>query len=377
MSEAISNATADTVIALVRKKVQMLKVAGSTPSLSNVEFPGGKKDRFSLQCATKALKRAKAKNDAVRKWPRFLRSIRLNQHAVNESVLESLHNIATETVRQEELSRNLQTLYVDLVRQQTTVSQNQQKQNRLLQDKIASLDKLLQVIETRLLDSATMPNTASRISLCNELTDARIESFYLAFEDQFRGSRELILERLRGYLPHLSSVKKEIAGASAVDIGCGRGEWLEVLKREGIPACGVDMNERMVAQCQSLGLEATRGDGIAYLQGLPPESLAIVTGFHIVEHLPFPQLFELVRQSFRVLRLGGLAIFETPNPECLRVSTYSFYNDPTHRNPIPSELLAFLAQHIGFSDVQVERLYPHHEDGVLKGYLDYACLFRK
>lgn len=210
-----------------------------------------------------------------------------------------------------------------------------------------------------------------------ELQALRLDMFYLEFENQFRGSRELIKERLLQYLPDLAALKNRIPDATALDVGCGRGEWLEVLRGYNITPRGVDLNTRMAQQCQSLGLAVECGDGITYLGNVPDNSLALVSGFHIVEHLELWQLLELVRQAHRVLKPGGIAIFETPNPEALKVSSYTFFFDPTHRNPLPPELLSFMGTHAGFADVRVERFQPFVEDGKLLGYLDYACIYTK
>jgi O-antigen chain-terminating methyltransferase len=99
-------------------------------------------------------------------------------------------------------------------------------------------------------------------------------------------------------------------------------------------------------------------DAIEYLKSLKENSISTITGFHIVEHLPFKSLIELFDESYRVLKRGGAIIFETPNPENLRVGAYSFYIDPTHKNPIPPDTLKFIAQNRGFKDVKIHRLHP-------------------
>gem|GEM_PF-3820613 len=214
-------------------------------------------------------------------------------------------------------------------------------------------------------------------SLSDELKKHETDAFYLAFENEFRGDRELIKERSRFYLPIIDQIKTVTGNAAAVDLGCGRGEWLELLREYGYEGVGVDLNECMVEECRVRGLKAESADGIAYLRGLPAGSLSLVTGFHLVEHLSFSQLFELFRETLRVLCLRGTAIFETPNPECLQVASYNFFLDPTHRNPIPQELLSFVATQVGFAGVRVERLHPYYEEGVFKGHGDYAGVFTK
>jgi len=180
--------------------------------------------------------------------------------------------------------------------------------------------------------------------------------FYRAFEDLHRGSRELIQARLEVYLPFVRATARMHPGAVVADLGCGRGEWLELLQRERIPARGVDLDEGMLAACRERGLDVRQADALASLQALPDNSQIVVSGFHIAEHLPFGTLQMLVEQALRVLLPGGLLILETPNPENLAVGTAGFYMDPTHERPLPPALLAFLPQFHGFGRVKTIRL---------------------
>jgi len=180
--------------------------------------------------------------------------------------------------------------------------------------------------------------------------------FYRAFEDRYRGSRELIATRLRVYLPFIEGLKAALPGGRGVDIGCGRGEWLELLVSEGFEGRGIDLDEGMLAACLERGLPAERADGIEWLRAQPDASLALVSAFHVVEHLSFEVLQALVAEAGRVLVPGGLLILETPNPENLAVGTETFYLDPTHVRPLPPALLAFLPEFHGFARVRVLRL---------------------
>ena len=188
--------------------------------------------------------------------------------------------------------------------------------------------------------------------------------FYRAFEDKHRGSRKLIKQRLRAYLPFISPLAGLYPALAVLDVGCGRGEWLELLQDHHIPAQGVDTDEGMLAACHERGLSVIHEDGIEHLKTLASHSLLAVTGFHIAEHLPFAVLQAFLVQAQRVLAPGGLLILETPNPENLLVGAANFYIDPTHQRPLPSQLLAFLAEHQGFAPVKVLRL---QEDARLPG----------
>lgn len=182
------------------------------------------------------------------------------------------------------------------------------------------------------------------------------DGFYRAFEERYRGSRELIKGRIAVYLPFIEPLLTAYPSAPTVDLGCGRGEWLELMAESGFKAMGVDLDKGMLEACIERGLPVEQGDAIAYLFGLPDESQAVVSAFHIVEHITFDQLGNLVAEALRVLKPGGLLIMETPNPENIVVATRNFYLDPTHQRPIPSELLAFVAEYAGFARVKTLRL---------------------
>jgi len=200
------------------------------------------------------------------------------------------------------------------------------------------------------------------------------DAFYLAFENQFRGSRDDIKERQRIYLPYLAKAGVGTADRPVLDLGCGRGEWLELLRESGHTARGVDFNGSMVATCHERGLEVEQNDAIAYLKLLPDASLGAVTGFHIIEHLPLPALMELIAETCRVLQPGGLAIFESPNCKNLVVGACNFYSDPTHRNPVFPDTAKFILEQVGFSSADILYLAPAPGSPFHLGAPDVAML---
>lgn len=213
------------------------------------------------------------------------------------------------------------------------------------------------------------------------------DPFYRAFEEKYRGSRELIKSRLQVYLPFVRPLLKANPAGIALDLGCGRGEWLELLGEQGFEAIGVDLDDGMLQACRELKLSVQSADAVTYLKQLPKGSLCIVSGFHIAEHLPFEQLQTVVQEALRVLVSGGLLILETPNPENITVGSNSFYLDPTHQRPLPPQLLSFLPEHFGFKRTKILRLqesqHLHNNEGaslieVLKGVSpDYAVIAQK
>jgi 2-polyprenyl-3-methyl-5-hydroxy-6-metoxy-1,4-benzoquinol methylase len=201
------------------------------------------------------------------------------------------------------------------------------------------------------------PLSQEQLQIMAEEERHALDALYVSFEDQFRGSREDIKERLRVYLPTLKQAQLGTDEMPVLDVGCGRGEWLELLKEQNLRAQGVDMNRILVGECQRQGLEVIERDVIVYLRTLPDASLGAVTGFHIIEHLPFEVLVKLMDETVRVLKPGGVAIFETPNPENVLVGSCTFYLDPTHRNPLPSAVVKFMAEARGLCRVEVMPLH--------------------
>ena len=190
--------------------------------------------------------------------------------------------------------------------------------------------------------------------------NAASDSFYIDFEDTFRGSSSDISERFKVYLPYLDKFSGD-ASAQVLDIGCGRGEWLALLGQHNIKASGIDLNRAMVDACRELGLQAQCTDALDYLRRQSQGSLAAVTGFHIIEHLPFEFLLALLDAALRALRPDGLLIFETPNPENLVVGACNFYSDPTHLHPIVPAVAEFMARQRGFAHAEILRLHPYPE----------------
>lgn len=214
-------------------------------------------------------------------------------------------------------------------------------------------------------------------------TPAFAEIDWLQFGDKFRGSEQYVSEHQRMYA-------ERFAGAADVlDIGCGRGELLRVLKEADIEAHGIDLNDDAIAICVNQGLAVEKADLFTYLQQLPDQSLGAAVCSQVVEHLPPERLPELIKLLHARLKPGALLALETPNPECLAIFATHFYLDPTHTRPIPPALLAFYLEEAGFGRIEVVRLYPavetmpslkelplHFRDQFF-GSLDYAIFGRK
>ena len=281
--------------------------------------------------------------------------------------LEEQQAAAIEALRAEETAF-LEALQETVIGQFERLGQQQAAALQALQVEVATQNRQRRAQErhlARLLEEAgprpTDPLHQEQVQTLAEEEQRTLDAFFVPFDEHFRGSREAIKERLRIYLPILGEAKAGVHDRPILDLGCGRGEWLELLQAEGMQATGVDRNRVLVEECRQYGLAVAATDMLTYLCGLRESSLGAVTGFQIFEHLPFEVMLKLLDETVRVLHPGGVAIFETPNPQNVLVSTHEFYLDPTHRHPIPSRLMKFAAEVRGLSRVKIMYLHPFPE----------------
>ena len=195
---------------------------------------------------------------------------------------------------------------------------------------------------------------------------------YVGFEDQFRGSQSIIRERQESYLPFFARLGQGSGGASSLthgagpakvtgevlDIGCGRGEFIDLLNARGIPARGIDLNHEMAELCRARGLNVTEADAISYLETLPDDSLGGIFAAQVVEHLEPSYLLRLLDLSFAKLEPGGTLVLETLNPACWTAFFESYIRDITHRWPLHPETLQYLVTASGFTRASIEFRSP-------------------
>lgn len=175
---------------------------------------------------------------------------------------------------------------------------------------------------------------------------------YVGFEDQFRGSQETIRERLASYLPYFE-------GATGVlDVGCGRGEFLDLLNARGITARGLDLNHEMVEVCRARGLDVTEQDAVGYLETLPDASLGGLFAAQVVEHLQPAYLLRFLELACHKLKPGAPIVLETLNPACWTAFFDSFIRDITHVWPLHPDTLRYLVLASGFSSARIEYRSP-------------------
>jgi SAM-dependent methyltransferase len=175
---------------------------------------------------------------------------------------------------------------------------------------------------------------------------------YFGWEERFRGSEEDIKVRQQAYLGYFKGQN------DILDIGCGRGEFLELLGQAGIKGKGVDLDLDMVLHCREKGLDVVHDDGLAYLDSLPEETLGGIFGAQVVEHLESKQIIEMVQLCRRKLRSGGILVLETPNPKCLVIFAESFYTDFSRIKPIHPEAMKFLFESTGFLNIELKFSAP-------------------
>ena len=174
---------------------------------------------------------------------------------------------------------------------------------------------------------------------------------YFAFESRMRGSTSDIRDRQRVYLDDF------LAAPTVLDLGCGRGEFLQLLHDAGIPAKGIDLDADMVAFAQGEGLDVELGDAVAYLDTLEDGSVGGIFAAQLVEHLPAATLVRLLQLSAQKLRPGGVFVAETINP-LSPLALRSYFADLTHAQPLVPETLELLARQSGFNRVELRFLNP-------------------
>jgi SAM-dependent methyltransferase len=337
-----------------------------------VKMPSLEKLSFLRKAAYKGI---------IRFLYKVLRVITLNQNQFNSSMLDILRNLSG-TIYDFELKTSN-----DNTRFNAKLTDNY-VQLKNLESKIYYMEKNIDYLKNNIIQlnqkMDSLPAAGndkagevinSKIIRINEITgdieknNSDTDSLYVFLEDNLRGSREEIKERLKIYLPFIEKAGIGFKDSPVLDIGCGRGEWLQLLKEKNINAMGVDINKIMVSTCRDIGLNVIKEEALSYLKTIKDSSIGAVTGFHIIEHYGFDHLILLFKELYRILKPGGLVIFETPNPGNILVGSCTFYLDPTHNKPLPSLLVKLLLESRGFGKINIINLHPNK---VHSGLMDDA-----
>jgi len=235
----------------------------------------------------------------------------------------------------------------------------------------------LRSVRQKAFAAATLPPTPSAPGEAQHPYD------FLRFAERYRGPELYVRQNFENYLDYFAGKTR------VIDLGCGRGEMLELLKEKGIPAKGIDGDAESVAICRSKGLDADEADLFGWLDAQPDGAYEVLFCSQVIEHLPPLELPKFIRSCAAKLERGGVLILETPNPECLAIFATHFYLDPTHQRPVPPVLAAFHMEEAGLGRIEVKRLAPAVDSmpslaslpedfrEAFFGCLDYAIVGRK
>lgn len=224
-----------------------------------------------------------------------------------------------------------------------------------LHDVVQRLDELREVSVKNTIEI----NNAKSIVEAHELYIAHekwkaTDDFYQGLEECFRGERAVIKQRQEQYVPILKERFADWSQCTFVDIGSGRGEWLDILRENGaVDYVGVDINECQNQISRGHGHKIINKNCVEYLSELKDNSVDVISGFQIIEHLSMKELLEVFQQCYRVLKQGGMILFETPNPQNVEVGANTFYLDPTHVKPLNSLYIQYIAKCSGFDSSQI------------------------
>ncbi|OMC77647.1 hypothetical protein BK125_14060 [Paenibacillus odorifer] len=212
---------------------------------------------------------------------------------------------------------------------------------------------------TKIADASSLHMNIDKDTAKSKTEESQFD--YLLFENRFRGSNEDIRNRQLKYLPYFENKQ------NVLDIGCGRGEFIELLLNSNVSAKGIDMTDEMVEYCQDLGLPVVKQDAINYLEKQEDNSIGGIFLGQVIEHIPFDSIIKLVELAWNKLMPGCYLIMETPNPQTLAIFNRSFYMDPTHVKPVHPLTVQFLTESVGFREskiiysgrVEKESALPH------------------
>ncbi len=327
LAEELAREIRDAVAGVARPEKAARAPAPDTVELDDIRIPIRRAEGHRTPTIPQAVRFARAKSAVLR----MLRFLWRDQASFNALLLEAVNGVVAA------LERNRAAME-ELASWRKATERHDAGQDA----RIAHLEML-----------GTRPPAASTATAGPSPQNPPLpESVYALFEERFRGPSTDVLEKQRFYLPYVRGLPGPI-----FDAGCGRGEFLRLLRDEGIAARGVESSSVSARACRAAGLDVTEGDAIEALAETPPASLGAVVAFQVVEHWPAASTFRFLAEARRAIAPGGIVIVETVNTDSLAAMN-AFYLDPTHVRPVPPGALRFLCDAAGFRDLSVEFLSP-------------------
>ena len=284
------------------------------------------------------------------------------------SVADRLEGLRTRAKDSETRLDELRNVVSELTEELTTRIEKFQEELASLNQHVVTLEEHYRRLNAASVSEARFDEIRSTIgSELNELSaavrDLRSVSVlsssdfsYFKFEDLHRGSKDTVTASLSPYVEYFRRCQR------VVDLGCGRGEFLDLCRSDGIGIYGVDSNEDMVLYCEGRGLNVISADVVEHLRGLPDKWLDGVFCSQVIEHLPLSRLQALLKESARALKAGGRIVIVTINPTSVFALANNFFLDPTHVRPLPPGTTKFLAEEAGFRDIDIQYHAPFGED---------------
>lgn len=266
------------------------------------------------------------------------------------AAIENLQNLNAQLEGYPEVIENLRNLNAQLEGYPEVITnlRNNNSEIEKIKGKVDTLSVKQKVLEKKSAEnvkSVVVQATVDETPILPVQSDVYTGIDYFDFENYFRGSQEEIKIRQKTYVKYFENKK------NVVDIGCGRGEFLEVLKENDIDAYGIDIYEEFVELCKDKGMKAIQADAIVALE--KAETLGGIFAGQLVEHLTIEQIVRLCELAYEKLENGACIIMETPNPTSLAIYTHAFYIDPSHQKPVHPLTLKYILEKAGFTDIEV------------------------
>lgn len=293
------------------------------------------------------------------KFPKFFNRLLRKQNVVNRKLIKGLKDAIYATWQ----CTNI--LY-------SKINLNSSK-IKLLEEKELINQSLINKIQGQLVTHSKQINHLSRHNetpMLNKeiaynppiLNKQIFEEFCLQLRNQSRGTSGEITEKLKFYLPILDRIQIPRSNSKILDLGCGRGEWLNLLKKNDYTAIGVDIDSSMISECKGFGLEVLQENAISFIENCDLESYKAITCFHLIQYLNLSDLIAIFQHALNALIDGGVFLIESPNPENFQVATHDFYMDHNQKKLFPPTLIEFLAKYTGFREIKVEKIYSSDQD---------------